>query len=92
MTPGGDAARPFQSGPRRRARSAPPREAGFRALYGVETKRVNKAVRNNPAKFPPDYLFELDADELDDLRTKVSFTNTSFKSRPSKAFTEKGEK
>ena len=23
------------------------------ALYGVETKRVNEAVRNNPDKFPP---------------------------------------
>lgn len=24
------------------------------ALYGVETKRINEAVRNNPDKFPPD--------------------------------------
>ena len=28
-------------------------------LYGVETKRVNEAVRNNPDKFPKDYMFEL---------------------------------
>ncbi len=30
------------------------------ALYGVETKRVNEAVRNNPDKFPNEYMFELD--------------------------------
>lgn len=28
-------------------------------LYGVETKRVNEAVKNNPEKFPPGYLIEL---------------------------------
>jgi ORF6N domain-containing protein len=28
-------------------------------LYGVETKRINEAVKNNPDKFPDSYLFEL---------------------------------
>lgn len=66
-------------------------DADVAALYGVETKRVNEAVRNNPDKFPPDYLFELDAAELDNLRTKISSTNLSSKSRVlPKAFTEKG--
>jgi len=32
-------------------------------LYGVETKRVNEAVANNPDKFPADYMFELTKDE-----------------------------
>ena len=26
-------------------------------LYGVETKRINEAVKNNPDKFPNDYMF-----------------------------------
>ena len=66
-------------------------DADVAALYGVATKRVNEAVRNNPDKFPPDYLFELDANELDDLRTKISTTKLSSKSRAlPKAFTEKG--
>jgi hypothetical protein len=34
-------------------------------LYGVETRDVNKAVKNNPDKFPDAYIFELAADELD---------------------------
>ena len=25
-------------------------------LYGVETKRINEAVKNNPDKFPTNYL------------------------------------
>jgi hypothetical protein len=28
-------------------------------LYGVETMRINEAVRNNPDKFPAGYVFEL---------------------------------
>ena len=28
-------------------------------LYGVETMRVNEAVKNNPDKFPQGYIFEL---------------------------------
>jgi len=28
------------------------------ALYGVETKHVDQAVRNNRGKFPADYVFE----------------------------------
>lgn len=27
------------------------------ALYGVETRAVNQAVKNNPNKFPRDYIF-----------------------------------
>ena len=40
-------------------------------LYGVETKEVNQAVRNNPAKFPEGYVFQLNADELKDWKSKI---------------------
>ena len=61
------------------------------ALYGVETKRVNEAVRNNPDKFPLDYMFPLTTEELEGLRSKFSSANLSSKSRVvPKAFTEKG--
>lgn len=33
------------------------------ALYGVETKHVNQAVRNNPEKFPERYCFTLQLSE-----------------------------
>ena len=37
-------------------------------LYGVETKRINEAVKNNPDKFPDDFYFEATDDELENLR------------------------
>lgn len=66
-------------------------DADVAELYGVETKRVNEAVRNNLAKFPPDYMFELTEVETSDLRSNFSSAKLSSKSRVSpKAFTEKG--
>jgi len=61
------------------------------AFYGVETKRVNEAVKNNPEKFPADYMYALTTDEAGDVRSKISTTKLSSKSRSlPKAFTEKG--
>ena len=34
-------------------------------LYGVETKRINEAVNNNPEKFPDGYIFELKVENFD---------------------------
>lgn len=60
-------------------------------LYGVETKRVNEAVKNNPERFPEGYVIELNDKEIQMLRSKFSTTNLSFKVRYApKAFTEKG--
>ena len=66
-------------------------DADVAALYGVETKDVNRAVRNNPDKFPPSYMFELNMKELQDLRLKNSSTNVSVMNRNStKVFSERG--
>jgi hypothetical protein len=52
---------------------------------------AKKAAKNNPNKFPEDYMFVLTSDESKDLRSKISTTNLSAKSRSlPKAFTEKG--
>ena len=60
-------------------------------LYGVETRDINKAVKNNPDKFPEGYLFEISSQELIDLRRKNSTANISSMTRVlPKAFTEKG--
>lgn len=40
-------------------------------LYGVETKRINEAVKNNPDKFPDGYIIELLKDEWAYFRTKI---------------------
>ena len=50
-------------------------------LYNVETKRINEAVKNNPDKFPEDYMFKLTQEEVRYLRSNNSATNISPKSR-----------
>ena len=37
------------------------------ALYGVETKRLNEAVKNNPEKFPEGYIIPLQQSEIQQL-------------------------
>ena len=59
-------------------------------LYGVETKEVNQAVKNNPRKFPKEYVIELKKSEFYDLRSKFLTTNLEKTRVLPKAFTEKG--
>ena len=57
-------------------------------LYHVQTKHVNQAVRNNPDKFPDGYVFELNDEEMEQVKI---FDQTPSKSHyAAKAFTEKG--
>lgn len=63
-------------------------------LYGVETKRINEAVKNNLDKFPEGYILYLSMDEANSLRSKFSTLKNSgrgehFKYSP-KAFSERG--
>lgn len=60
------------------------------ALYGVETKRVNEAIKNNPDKFPDGYILQLTPSEWEDLRSKISTTKSAKVRYAPKAFTEKG--
>lgn len=60
-------------------------------LYGVETKRVNEAVRNNPDKFPEGYIVSLQVSEKQELVENFDrFKNLKHSTMEPKAFTEKG--
>jgi hypothetical protein len=59
-------------------------------LYGVETKRINEAVRNNQDKFMDDFYFELTNNEFENLRSKFSTANFSKTRINPKVFTEQG--
>ena len=63
-------------------------------LYGVETKRVNEAVANNPDKFPEGYIHSLSEEEWVSLRSKFSTLDAPGRGQHTKyapkAFTEKG--
>lgn len=59
-------------------------------LYGVETKRINEAVKNNPDKFPDGYIISLTEEEFENLRSKFSTTRLNMARINPKAFSEKG--
>lgn len=60
-------------------------------LYGVETKRVNEAVRNNPKKFPSSYIFELDKyEKIEVVENFDHLKKLKFSSVSPTAFTERG--
>ena len=59
-------------------------------LYGVETMRINEAVKNNQDKFPDGYVIQLTREEKAEVIE--NFDNPRLKYSPAlpKAFTEKG--
>lgn len=59
-------------------------------LYGVKTREVYQAIKNNPEKFPNGYILSLDKNEKAEV-LKI-FDNPKIKFSPAlpKAFTEKG--
>ena len=63
-------------------------------IYGVETKRVNEAVRENPDKFPVGYILKLTDEETYSLRSEKTTLKKLGRGQHSKynptAFTEKG--
>lgn len=65
-------------------------DADVAVIYGVETKRINEAVKNNPDKFPDGYIMELDKNEWDSLKSKFSTSIKGGKVKLPSAFTEKG--
>ena len=59
-------------------------------LYGVETMRINEAVKNNPEKFPQGYVFELSKEEKQKVIENFDNPKVKFSPTTPKAFTEKG--
>jgi len=57
-------------------------------IYGVETKRVNEAVKNNPDKFPDGYVLALNPDER--LEVVENFDHLKYSHVAPTAFTERG--
>lgn len=64
-------------------------------LFGVKTREVNQAVRNNPGKFLEGYVFELTTEESSVLRSNyLTLEEETGRGRHSKynfkAFSERG--
>jgi len=59
-------------------------------IYGVETKRINEAVKKNPDRFPDGYLLEMTEEESENLKSKFSTSSWGGKRFTPKVFTERG--
>ena len=66
-------------------------DADVAELYGVQTKEINQAVRNNPRKFPEGYIWQLNETEKSEV-VKIfdHLQKLRFSPQFPKAFTEKG--
>ena len=47
-------------------------DADLAELYGVPTKRLNEAVRRNATRFPEDFMFQITAEEAENLRSQIA--------------------
>ena len=53
------------------------------SLYGVQTKEINQAVRNNPEKFPEGFVLAMTQEEFENWRSKILTANLSDEERTS---------
>ena len=65
-------------------------DADVAKLYGVETKEINQAVKNNPRKFSEGYVFTIDDDENEVVKNFDHLEKSKFSNVNPKAFTERG--
>jgi hypothetical protein len=59
-------------------------------LYDVSTKALVQAVKRNPDRFPPDFMFQLSNQEFKDLRSQTVTSSWGGRRVPPYAFTEQG--
>lgn len=60
-------------------------------LYGVQTKEINQAVKNNSEKFPIGYIWELtDEEKMELVKNFDRFNRQKHSTVMPRAFTEKG--
>ena len=60
------------------------------AIYGVSTGRLNEAVKRNAERFPADFMFQLTARELENLRSQFAISSWGGRRYRPFAFTEHG--
>ena len=59
------------------------------ALYGVETRVLNQAVRRNKKRFPPDFMFSLTREEIRNI-SQIVICSEIKHARNVNVFTEQG--
>src|SRR5574341_688999 len=59
-------------------------------LYRVEPRALVQAVKRNPARFPPDFMFHLTQDDLPNLKSQIVISSHGGAWALPYAFTEQG--
>lgn len=59
-------------------------------LYGVETRRLKEQVKRNIRRFPEDFMFVINQEELKCLRSQIATSNRGGTRYLPMAFTEQG--
>ena len=67
-------------------------DADLARLYGVETGDLNRAVKRNARRFPEDFMFVLNKQEVTNLICQIGISSSGWGGRrkPIMAFTEQG--
>lgn len=66
-------------------------DADLAKIYGYEVKRLNQQVKRNICRFPEDFMFQLNDNELEELRLQNVTANINNMSRTNPfVFTEQG--
>lgn len=59
-------------------------------LFGVETKRLNEQVKRNKERFPQEFCFQLNENDLENLRSQIATSSWGGRRYQPYAFTEQG--
>jgi hypothetical protein len=65
-------------------------DSDLAALYGVPVKRLNEQVSRNPLRFPLDFAFHLNNQEVAILKSQIATSSWGGKRKPPLVFTEHG--
>jgi hypothetical protein len=65
-------------------------DSDLAALYGVPTGHLNRAVKRNARRFPPDFMFQLKSEELANLKCQFGISSWGGRRGHPYAFTEQG--
>ena len=56
-------------------------DSDLAAIYGVETKALNRAVKRNADRFPKDFVFQLSSREWESLRYQIGTSSSGSQPR-----------
>ena len=65
-------------------------DSDLAALYEVETRRLNEQIKRNMGRFPVDFMFQLTAEEFENLMSQFATSSWGGRRKLPLAFTEHG--